>query len=375
MPFRLRMPAEIGAWLAELAGTQPEAAAEAGAALLALMRSDVMPGPPLVTHPDAAGPADPRELLDDQYQRLLAELQPVRRELAEAGFERERTARLLQAAEAGSPLHAQLARRLDAARQLEAALQRRGRLLQQHVDAFRIHKETAKALVTVEEARVRIQEALQAAGQGEDPGRAMMDQDLAASDSAARFERAQAEAFRLLGRGRDQAPDRPADVLELRPDPMGSDARMLLAEEPAGTVTVLVVLDDAAAVAEHRAAALDLAGELLAEIRAGGWPADGVDFADGDGFLTRFFPARGPDLARRAAGLSRATSLARLREQAGLTPAELAERGGPSGDMTGTIDRRGLLDADVGDVAAYARALGGTLRLTVDLDGTEHSIG
>jgi hypothetical protein len=31
MAFRLRMPAEIGDWLAELAGSQPEAAAEVGA--------------------------------------------------------------------------------------------------------------------------------------------------------------------------------------------------------------------------------------------------------------------------------------------------------------------------------------------------------
>jgi hypothetical protein len=379
MAFRLRMPAEIGDWLAGFAASEPEAAAETGAALLALMRSDAIPGPPLATDPDelAAVADDPRELLDYRYQRLLTDLQPLRRELAETAYERERTERLVQAAEPGSPLRAHLAHRLDAARQLEAALRRRTELLQQHVDAFRARKETAKAVVTAEEARLRIQEALRAAGQDEDAGPAPAEPDLAADESAARLQRARADAFRLLGidPAAGAHPARPeADVLELRPDPLGSDARILFAEEPTGTITVLAVLEDAAAVAEHHDAALDLACELLEEIRDDGWPTDSLDFADGDGFITTFFPARGPDLTRRAAALGRATSLTRLREGAGLTAAELAERGGLSHDAIGRIDRLGPGEADVGDVAAYARALGGTLRLIVDLDGEEHGI-
>jgi hypothetical protein len=379
MAFRLRMPAEIGDWLAGFAGSEPEAAAETGAALLALMSSDVIPGPPLVTDPDelAPLPADPRELLDDQYQRLLDELQPLRRELAETAYERERTERLLQGADPGSPLRAHLEQRLDAARQLEAALRRRTELLQQHIDAFRTHKETAKAVVTAEEARLRIQAAMREAGLGEEAGPATVDPDLAASEAAARLEQARAEAFRLVGidPSADRGPTRPeADVLELRPDPLGSDPRILFAEEPTGTVTLLAVLEDDAAVTEHREAAIDLACELLEEIRDDGWPTDCLDFDDGDAVAARFFPGRGAELTRRAVALGRATSLTRLRERAGLSVPALAERGGPSQDTIGLIDEHGPRQADVEGVAAYARALGGTLRLTIDLDGTEHTI-
>jgi hypothetical protein len=378
MAYRLRMPAEVGDWLAGFAGSEPEAAAEVGAALLAVMRSDGIPGPPLVTDPDqlAAVSDDPRELLDHRYQRLLAELQPLRRELAETAYERERTERLLQAAEPGSPLRAHLEHRLDAARQLEAALRRRTERVQQHVDAFRIHKETAKAVVTAEEARLRIQEALREAGHDEDAAAAAAPA-LAASGSAARLEQARAEAFRLLGIDPVAArhPSRPeADVLELRADPLGGDTRILFAEEPTGTITLLAVLEDDAAVTEHHDSAIDLACELLAEIRDDGWPTDSLDFADGDGLVAWFFPATGRDLTRRATALGRATSLTRLREGAGLTAAELAASGGLSDDVIGRIDRHGPAEADVGDVAAYARALRGTLRLSVDLDGEEHVI-
>lgn len=377
MAHRLRMPAEIGDWLAGFAGSKPEAAAELAAALLVLMAADAIPGPPLVIDPDepVPEPADPRELLDHQYQRLLDESQLLRRELADAAAERDRTARLLEAAAPDSSLREHLDRRLEAAQRLTDALGRRGRLVQRHIDTFQAHKETAKAMVTAEEARLRIQEALRAAGLSEDDEDPGTDPHLAASEAAARLEQARAEALRLLGLSAGGPPSRrEADIRELLPYPLGSDTRILFAEEPTGTITLLAVLEDEAAVAEHREAALDLAGELLEEIRDDGWPTDSLDFADGSGFAARFFPDRGPDLDRRAAALGRATSLASLRAGAGLTATELADRAGVSHDVITSIDRHGVLPADVTGLGAYARALGGTLRLIVELDGEEHII-
>ncbi len=100
MAFRLRMPAEIGAWLAELADSQPEAAAETAASLVALMRADAIGGRPLVLDPDEPWPslypdpesaADPRAALDLLYHHLVEGLQKTRREVADAATNRKRT--------------------------------------------------------------------------------------------------------------------------------------------------------------------------------------------------------------------------------------------------------------------------------------------
>jgi len=352
--YRLRMPAEIGAWLTELAGSRPEAAAEVGAALAALMTADCIPDGPLVADPGAAPPvpADARELLDFQFQQLLEEAQHLQRELAEAEHERERTSRLLAAADPATELHPYLERRMAAAEQLCEALRRRAERVQSHVDAFRTRKETAKAIVTAAAAGLRAREALQAAGM--DP--------------------AEGEAVRLAGTGNRAAARPESDVFELSPDPLASGVRILFAEEPTGTITLLTALEDAAASDAHRDTAIDIACELLQEIRDEGWPTESLGFDTADTLIERFFPGRGADLVRRAAALGRATSLGRLRKAAGLTATTLAERGGLSHDTIGRIDRHGARHADAGDLAAYARALGGTLRLTVDLDGREHTI-
>jgi len=367
--YRLRMPAEIGAWLTELAGSRPEAAAEVGAALAALMTADCIPDGPLVADPGAAPPvpADARELLDFQFQQLLEEAQHLQRELAEAEHERERTSRLLAAADPATELHPYLERRMAAAEQLCEALRRRAERVQSHVDAFRTRKETAKAIVTAAAAGLRAREALQAAGMDPAEGEA-------AGDLAVRLELARAEAVRLAGTGNRAAARPESDVFELSPDPLASGVRILFAEEPTGTITLLTALEDAAASDAHRDTAIDIACELLQEIRDEGWPTESLGFDTADTLIERFFPGRGADLVRRAAALGRATSLGRLRKAAGLTATTLAERGGLSHDTIGRIDRHGARHADAGDLAAYARALGGTLRLTVDLDGREHTI-
>lgn len=380
MAFRLRMPAEIGDWLAELAGSQPEVAAEIGAALLALMAADSIPGLPLVADPDEPRPVitDPRELLDYQYQQLLEEAQHLRLELAEAAHERDRTARLLQGADAGTELRPYLERRLAAAQQLCDALSRRARRVQFHVDTFRVHKETAKAAVTAEEARLQVEEALQAADLDGEDGGETTDPDPAVSQSAARLQTARDEAFRLLGIG-DAAAGRPAsrpesDVLELSPDPLASGVRVLFAEEPTGTITVLTALENHEAVAAQRDMAIDLACELLEEIRDDGWPTESLQFEDGAALLARFFPGRREELTGRASAFGTALALGTLRERAGLTAPGLARKAGLSENIVQIMESDGTRHADVRAVAAYARALGGTLRLTISMDARDHLI-
>jgi hypothetical protein len=381
MAYRLRMPAEIGDWLAELAGSAPEAAAEVGAALLALMHASAIPGPPLVVDPDEPVPApvDLRESLDLTYQQLLENLQLVRREIADMTTLRSGLLVTLAEPDLDPHMRAALDRQLAAAQELEAVLGRRGHRLQVLVDAFRTQKETAKALATAAEAQARIGQAMDGldAAAGAMPGPDEIDR--ATAESAERVGRLRVEAVRLLGlmQERDGATpgpraDRPeSDVLELRPDPLGSDVRILFAEEPTGTLTLLTVLEDADAVDQHASTAIGLAAELLEHIRDEGWPTESLQFDYGDALVARYLPGRGAELAARAAALSAATTLARLRERRGLTVRELAERAGLDENLVAIIEQGSLRHADVETLAACARALGGTLRLAVSLDGTE----
>jgi phage shock protein A len=400
MAYRLRMPAEIGDWLTEVAGSQPEAAAETVAALLTLMAADGIPGPPLVTEPDRSDPvpADPRELLDQQYQQMLEVLQHVRREVADASASRKRTEIQLSAPDLDSVLRPVLERRLAAARQLEAALMQRGQRLHHVVDRFRTDKEVAKAMATATEAQARIKDMIATLDAMPDAA----ELDRAASESATRLEQVLAEARRLLALVQESVPNSGApdagrrsgdrdrlaahtaaarsrsrpegDVLELRPDPLGSDARIFFAEEPIGTITLLTALEDTDAVIAHRDMAVELACELLEEIRDDGWPTDTLQIDDSTALVARFLPGRESELFRRATAFGTATTLARLREQAGLTVPELAERPELNESRVKRLELEGARGAKVEVLAAYARALGGTLRLTVDLDGAEHIV-
>jgi len=95
-------------------------------------------------------------------------------------------------------------------------------------------------------------------------------------------------------------------LLELRADPLGSEIRILLAVEPAGTVTLLAVLEGPEAASDHGADAVKLASDLLTEIRQDGWPPDVFEVAleDSGAFLATFFPADDGSIPRRAAVLA-----------------------------------------------------------------------
>jgi len=305
MAMRLRMSAELGDWLADLRASEPATAAEVGGALVSLMIADDPSGLPTVRESRSQG-RDPREAADSAYQSLLEALQKLRRQVARAATDRKHWAdRVEDAAAAGRPADvlAQLRQRLDEAEKSERTVTERSQRLQRDVDSCRTAKETAKAMYTAAEASLRIRDAMEATGdEVADDDLADLNQSLGAAE--ARINAVAEQAARILRElyGERQPPatiEPAAGLLELRADPLGHDIRVLMALEPAGTVTLLAVLEGPDAVAEHGAQAIELADQLLSDIRAGDWPpADArrhadveMTFADPATFLARFFPA------------------------------------------------------------------------------------
>ncbi len=386
------MTAELRDWLTELGESEPLTAAEVGAALLAVLESAESSGLAFVDEPGRpADPAtdDPRAAADHAYQHLLEQFQQVRRRVADAatrrhGFELRLSEQ--QAVGADAAVLDSLAAQFAAARQRETALAHASERVQLKVDAFRTAKETAKARYTAAEATVRIAEAIEAAGGELDPDLAQRREDLraagellraltvSATETLSRIRELSDPAYtgQPSAAARPEPPpesQRPAEpvpgLLELRTDRLGSDIRVLLADEPADTVTLLAVLAGPEAVTEHGAQAITLAGELLTEIRDAGWPADidEVVLADPAEFLATFFPADDGGIARRAEGLAAMTPLGRLRAGLHLTVGEVATRSGLSAHRVTAIERDGLRSARVHEAVALARALGARLDL------------
>lgn len=414
MSQRLRMSAEVGDWLAELAGSDPAAAAEVGAALAAVLAAaDPLSVPPVsvpARSEQASGPADPREVVDYAYQRLLEEFQWLRRAVAESVSDRENAERHLREQEesgADSALLAELGRAVAAARQREDELAQRALRIQRDVDVFRTAKETAKALYTAAEASRRVSAAIEAAsgfgddGQGPagagtgDPARASQDEDklgeLEQTVTAAR-ERLTALAGQAARTLREMHPENepsgsepdgtgqqtsgaelPPGLLELHADPFAADIRVLFAVEPADTVTLLAVIEGQEAIGEHRQTAIGLAGELLAEIRSDCWPADAGElaFADAASFLAQYFPDRGEEIIGRSAALASAVRLRELRERRGLRLADLAGATRMSERELRKLEVDDLGSASVREASAYLRALGGRLIVSAEFDGDQ----
>lgn len=406
MSHRLRMSGELGDWLAELSAAEPASASEVGAALVATMEADDPASLPAVGQP-AADPVDPRESADRAYQRLLEALQRIRRRVADVATDRKRSAdRVETAAAAGQPdeVLAQLRARLGEAERRESAAAQRSQRIQMDVDAFRTAKETAKAMYTAAEAGLRIREAVELATGAADPPAAGGDDELAQLKQSLAAAAAQLEAlagaqvqaltaqaeqtlralddaqrpYAATGASRPQeSAGVVAGLLELRADPLGRDVRVLMAVEPAGTVTLLAVLDDEEAIAQHRTQAIELAGGLLTDIRAGHWPPDdagapedtAVTFADPATFVSRFFPADTGAISERAASLAAARSLAALRSSNGMSLEDLAMQTGISVPRLHFIEDGGLRVAQVHEAVACVRALGGRLTLTAELGG------
>ena len=409
MAHRLRMSAELGDWLAELCTFEPASAAEVGAAVVALIEADDPSGLSLVGAPtlSAADRIDPRQTVDDLYQRLLEALRQVRQQVADAAWARVGAERLITELDndpqPDPAVRAWLSQARDKAKRHETAVRLRGHRLQVEVDRFRTTKETAKAMYTAAEATVRIHAAVAAAAGIDDPlargsrssGPANEDElatdRRAAAAAEAHLQAAAGNAARTLREildavspgaehenVRQPAGGEPvAGLLELRGDPLGRDVRLLLAFEPADTVMVLAVVDGEEAVTEHRAQAIELAGELLTDVRNGDWPPPDalgaadleMTFTDAATFLARFFPADGDAIAARAAAVASAQSLAGLRQGIGMSLADLAVETGIDEERLRFIEEGGIRVAQVHEAVAYVRPLGRRLTLTVDGDG------
>jgi hypothetical protein len=394
MGYQLRMTAEIAEWLGDLRKSDPTAATELGAALLALMDAAAAAATSFVTGTDNQAAGDPRERLDHADQRLLGGLQLMRRKAADAATQRHHAESRLSAEEAAATADtsvvADLEREVAVRRQRAETLSVQNRRLHIAVDLFRTRKEAAKAMWAAAEAQRGIQAAFLMAGIQADASRAEAtgsDTAARADEALARADEALARADRLLRSARAAAglPE-PADtdpdgspVLELHADPLGADIRILFGVEPPGTAVLLAVLEGADAISEHRERAAGLAGELLYEITRDGWSsagpegaAAGLEFADTGAFLEKWFPDDASVIAKRAAELASQTSLRSLR--GGRDVADLARRTDADADSLRMAERDGLQEASVRDAAAYVRALGGRLELTAVIDGERHAL-
>ncbi|HXW87959.1 MAG TPA: helix-turn-helix transcriptional regulator [Streptosporangiaceae bacterium] len=386
------MTAELGDWLAELSESQPATAGEVGAALLAVVESADPSGLVIVRQPGrAAEPVkdDPRATVDYAYQQQLEHLQHIRRRVADAASARRAAELALsaqQAAGADPAVIAALAERQAATQLHEANLARVSHRIQMDLDAFRTAKETAKARFTAAEASLRVAEAVAALGGEPDPDLAQRRADYHAAEqrlrdlrnpgvmrSVIRASSVKAEAGHPPAAGRPKPsppqpqlpPDPAPGLLELHADPLGSDIRILFAEEPAGTLTLLAVLEGPEAVTEHGRQAITLAGDLLTEIRDEGWPADidEVALANPAEFLARFFPDDDASIRRRAGVLAAMTSLSRLRADRRLTIDEVAAKSGLHRHRVQAIENDGLRTAHLHEAVALARVLGARLEL------------
>jgi hypothetical protein len=357
------MTAELSDWLAELGEAQPAVAAEVGAGLVALLQCD-----DTAELADVGTPAlpDPRQAVDSEYQSALSDLQLIRRGAARVATTRAAAERQLSArrAEGADPAElGTLEAGLASARQREAQLASQSQQIQLRVDAFRTAKETAKAAYTAAEAQLRVAEALAGLSELEE---AELNEEPTAAESVTLRDAVRAAETRLQTlAGKPESPAAVTGLLELQADPLGTDIRILFAVEPASTVTLLAVLDGPEAISEHGAAALQLSGELLTEIREEDWPAGEhpVLLAGPDDFLARYFPGEDGSIARRADVLASVVPLARLREQQGLAISQVAARSGLTADRVTAIEQHGLRTARVHEAIALARALGARLEL------------
>jgi hypothetical protein len=392
------MSAEIGDWLAELRSSDLAAAANVGAALLAAMDATDVPGLAAVSElaiPPAVDPSDLVAAVEDASHAVRSALGLLREQLAEAGRYRHTTRQRITPH--GSSPHPFTAEELAEAERRERVLIDRLQNCQLAAESFRLKAVAATARHTSAAAMRDIQRTVLAAGGQTAAERAAAHDELAAAEAS--LASAEAELAGLLpeaaalrrsfsraSAGRDTA-DPGAIVpglLELHADPLGTDVRILLATEPADTVTLLAVLDDSAAVSEHRHLAIKLAGELLAELRTAGWPQEETSadeagggggaeltFADAAAFLATYFEDSEAEVRRRSAALAAASTLQGLRHEQQVSLAELADRTGMAASDLWRLENAELTAADVADVAAYVRALGGRLIVSAEFDGDD----
>jgi phage shock protein A/DNA-binding XRE family transcriptional regulator len=394
MPHPLRISTDIHDWLAKLRGSDPVTARAVGAAILAVADAGTALGRPLVVPLAAAlSPTDPRAILDFSYQRQLDLLQKVRRGVADVATARKRvelqvsqleqTRRKLQAqvsdaVSAGrddlasdararqaaaedqlSGLHSQLRSMIDEEKKLSAASQR----LQAKLDAFRTRKEVVKARHTAAEGMRAVYEAFlgitdelghQLATAAEDEPAKTAEADEGARAEAGEGARAEA------GEGaRAASASEVPDVKELRPAAAGDRGCRILFRVADGEVILL------ARVPEDGDADQALRHAITSLRRAHSFPR-----YDAESFVDEFFPGEAAEVEADAEALvarSRARTLAEARQRAGLTQAQVAARMQVRQERVSAIERAEPGATEVRTLAAYVRALGGSLQIVAHI--------
>ncbi len=378
MASRLVMSGDISDWLHELAADEPARARSAGAALvevLAVAELATAPGVTSLAEPDS-DPIDGRAVLDACYQQLLDKMQQLRQEAALAATARgsidEAMAALADATDYGDVTDrlARLKEHRQAARRRETEAADRCARLQLELDDFRVRREVAKAGYTAALGALKVRRALTETTPGE-----LAKAETAVTEAKASLDAAGRAARALLSQPDGRAG--PADgLLELDLGGHADDQiRLLLAEEPPGTALLLAVLHGEAAIASHRQQAIELASDLLDDLRAGAPGGGGGDphaeFGDAAEFLAAFFPGDAGEIEREAADLGSRLTLRQLREQLGLEPDAVARHMRVSLARLQTIEQTSLADLAPGQLASYVAALGGDLRVTAVI-GTDH---
>jgi len=418
MGYRLRMPTQIRDWLVDLRRRDPSAAMEVCSALIAIVQSNELAGPPLVSRPPGAAMyvAHPDELsamVDALSQDVYKAISPLRHQIAEARSIHTTTRQRITHHPDGRTEVESIPitdAEYAAANRREGELAARVAHWQGEVESFRARKDAAKARFTVAQATRDIEAASVAEAPGLDQSNAhaalaAAEQDVATAATALANMGAQAiRLIRSIARdvpnltisfdhgenssvGEAQSPrdDTPEadwpDVLVLEADPLGADICMLFAIERPGTIALLAVLEGSAAIGASRFDAFDLAAELLAEIRTDASPSatdeaeeDWLEFPGGTPFLEKFFPGNEGVIAARADVLRAAESLAGLRRGRGISLAELAKAIGVTESELWMLENGELGSATLHELGAYVGALGGSLTVTAEVDGEQRML-
>jgi phage shock protein A/DNA-binding XRE family transcriptional regulator len=409
MGYQLRVHREIRDRLTGLRAGEPELARLVGEAVLALLDAGESLGPPLVVPLESVlrPPDDPREALDYSYQRQLESLTKVRRGVADVATSHKRIE--LQAATlerqagklAGQRERSMEAGRADLAREAqmrEAGVQEQlarlreqlliligeeeklttaSQRLQAKVEAFRVQKETLKATYTAAEASQTVREAFALTGTDTD------DPEAVQADVPARFTSATSTAAEILQEIRDLTPpfpvpgpdeagiQPPPGLMELRPGaPDDARAGLLFAVEPPGTAVLVAWVDHPGGPPDSYRDVIELAAGRLPPAGTSP-PADFISY-NAESLLDEFFPGEETEVEVGAGALvarDRAHTLAEARQRMRLTQAQVAERMNVRQERVSAIERAEPGATEVRTLAAYVRALGGSLEIVADVGG------
>jgi hypothetical protein len=395
MSDTFRMTSEVRGWLAGLCASDPAAARQVGAAVIALLDHGPQLGPPLAA--PVLAPLrgdDPRPALDRAYQRQLESLTGVRRSVAEVATARKR----LELDLAQPPLpgdtdelagqRARLAELAAAEAKLTADMQR----LRQWVEGFRGRKEALTAAYTAAYAQRTVNEAF--AGPGGPAEIPYPDADAAvgrARLAAHEFLRIADDLVQDLGRLPGAGPDGGAgqsarwdQLMVLRPAAPDCLRTQILfaagqrhppaADGPDPDSLILLT-----ATASHTAGPAAAAGEPPGQVPPGQKPPGPAPAGyRRESFLAEFFPGQEEAVTEDAAKLVAASQphgLAELRLQAGLTQAQLAQELRVRQERVSAIERVGPGAVEVRTLAAYVEAVGGRLEITADVGTSRITLG